>query len=716
MGGLSVRRGDVLRIDWERSSFNDIAVTVVEYARETCEWVPTKRRGCLPCSVARLLDPTPATATAAAADIPAAAAGGIAATPAPGPRSVDAGGLIVEIDTNFSAPPEVTAHPHRVATPLDVEPSLDSFAWPLSQAEFLHRVFRRRCLVVHGSGGRLGRLQDDLLGFDVRRLVDAASRLVVWMRARKSGQMQYIDAGPDVAYNAYLSGHTLYFNPDTSTQERYVGALCRDLGCDFGGADKEGGGGDLEVFAVDNRHSTPWHFDAQDNFSVQLRGTKRWTVASSGLADPLSNLHPRSTNRESVHSDYKVHAYSNQCGHAAPGASVDRTLRPRAEFDVADAADATAAAPAAAAAAAGTEPPVGTITESFVVRPGTVFYHPAGLWHKVDAIDDEGSLSINISLDTLRWVDVVMTRLTQRMYQLPRWRGRVQLPPPAPAATAAAGARARLAGLRAQLSGLISELKTVVEELDAEDFAPPALLLDNRPGRGGDGGGDDDDDDEDGGVAGKAARKREARERTAAASAAGVGADAFALHDCDALKDLVGLHTVVLGADDGDAEAAARTVVLRRNALTVLINAEPSDAASAVAVASARPAARGWEAHSGFGTPGFASQYCVSLYSAREQTPPVCSGSADVRAGDVHAAVLDAVKNGDCGFLPLPTGKFSRAQLADVLAYASTWTRKAAGGADVDENAVREAALTAVAALVHVGILVQVSATGKNDA
>ena len=52
------------------------------------------------------------------------------------------------------------------------------------------------------------------------------------------------------------------------------------------------------------RHATPWHWDAQENFTLQLRGTKRWRLARSGVTAPLTNWHPHSASN--VEEDYAV--------------------------------------------------------------------------------------------------------------------------------------------------------------------------------------------------------------------------------------------------------------------------------------------------------------------------------------------------------------------------------------------------------------------------
>ncbi len=45
------------------------------------------------------------------------------------------------------------------------------------------------------------------------------------------------------------------------------------------------------------------------------------------------------------------------------------------------------------------------------LEAGSVMYHPAGVWHKVEALDD--SLSVNISLVGMTWADVAADGIRQ---------------------------------------------------------------------------------------------------------------------------------------------------------------------------------------------------------------------------------------------------------------------------------------------------------------
>eukprot|EP00466_Bigelowiella_natans_P021669 jgi/Bigna1/145954/aug1.106_g20662 len=104
-------------------------------------------------------------------------------------------------------------------------------------------------------------------------------------------------------------------------QKKWVRRLCEELHFNFGmkldpaaaaaideddDEDNNFFGGDLEIFAVRGMHSTPWHFDGQHNFTIQLKGQKLWTVESSGIHNPLSNLHPKSVNIKAHHTNLAV--------------------------------------------------------------------------------------------------------------------------------------------------------------------------------------------------------------------------------------------------------------------------------------------------------------------------------------------------------------------------------------------------------------------------
>ena len=331
-------------------------------------------------------------------------------------------------DSDLAQARAVAGSAHSVVQfPLAVEPGLSSLVWPLSTQHFLSTVADRKVYVTHALPHRLDHMKDDFFDFNPEAMIADASRVVVWMKDVAGGRMQYLDAPPDIAAACYRAGHSLYFNPSVEVQSKWLLPLLEDLGLP---ADADDLPADIEVFAVSGRHATPAHFDAQENFTLQVRGTKRWTVAVPTAAHPVSNLHPASSNKTGLARDAKV---------------------------------------LAACAGAPTVDMGAMHTTSFVLRPGSFMYLPAGTWHRVDAEDAGGSLSINFSVSGERWADFFARRLVPMLWQQDvGWRQRVVAP--LPTDTAGTGAKAHLAEL---LHRLHTQL---LPSLDVDEFLPPAGL------------------------------------------------------------------------------------------------------------------------------------------------------------------------------------------------------------------------------------------------
>lgn len=313
----------------------------------------------------------------------------------------------------------LTSSPHFSAVPLSLEPGLDTLVWPLTSQEFLSRFYRRSAYCIHAAGSRLAPLRDDLAGFDVPRLVQACSRVVVWMKDKRTGRMQYLESAPEQALACFHAGHSLYFNPSLEVQRKYLLPLCVDLGMGAFGATADGGiGGDIEVFAVNGKHVSPWHWDAQDNFTIQLKGTKRWSVALSGISEPVSNLHVSSGNAPALQFDRRLHSTYHPSYLDPPADAPSLTSGVRSSAGMSGG--------ISASDDGGASPPAGSRVVSVTLRPGSVLYTPAGIWHRVEAEEEEGSLHINFSLSGGgRWADFVLKRLGPALWRDPLWRQRI---------------------------------------------------------------------------------------------------------------------------------------------------------------------------------------------------------------------------------------------------------------------------------------------------
>ena len=227
------------------------------------------------------------------------------------------------------------------------------------------------------------------------------------MATKPEGFMQHFySPDPATAIHCYLAGHTLYFNPPEALQRHWIRPLCKDLGLDFGlekdlgsgtesstdESKNDGFGGDIEIFAVRGTHLTDWHFDAQENFTIQLKGTKKWSFAPSGIRSPVTNcVNDGNIARKIYHDQKKVHYGTNANSTIPPG---KETLNMNT---------------------------VRTVT----LRPGSVLYIPAGWWHKVVCEEESGSLSMNFSITTLNWIDLFVNVVSQHLYKFPHWRDNI---------------------------------------------------------------------------------------------------------------------------------------------------------------------------------------------------------------------------------------------------------------------------------------------------
>lgn len=301
-----------------------------------------------------------------------------------------------------------------------IDASLHSIVWPTSPEVFLSNVrSRNRALVTHCSAiHRLSELCDMFKGFDLPSLLEDSLKVVVWMKDLVTGQMQYVqlhDISLAMAY--YKAGHSLYFNP---RNQQLLEPIARELG--IRGSEL----GDVEMFAVSKEHVTPWHFDAQEGITIQLKGCKTWTIAPSSLLDPLTNLHPQTSNMQSLHDDLATHFQS--CG-----ADLFNGVSPHSKLSE---------------------------MKTFTLRPGSVMYIPAGMWHMVTC--DSESLSLNLSIDGNRWADLLMSKLSSIVYSLPLARKRYEAHD--------------IAQSRSIMGTLLKQVSTSIDELRDGELASPASL------------------------------------------------------------------------------------------------------------------------------------------------------------------------------------------------------------------------------------------------
>jgi len=233
--------------------------------------------------------------------------------------------------------------------------NLAAWAWPLSEDAFLRDIFRQQALCVHSGatkdnyrrGDRL--IRESLGGLEAQRLFEATAseKVFIWVgdgdsqshmtglsssnskngcslriHSRPGPPKGCLDASrddlpaaprplqsveledPSAAAALHSAGHSAYCRAPPGVEQSLVGHLLAGtgLGCLSAAeaATQEGTAstesalarGEVEMFFGTAGHVTDWHFDFQENFTVQLSGSKRWLLARSPIAHPLRGHTP----------------------------------------------------------------------------------------------------------------------------------------------------------------------------------------------------------------------------------------------------------------------------------------------------------------------------------------------------------------------------------------------------------------------------------------
>ena len=378
---------------------------------------------------------------------------------------------------------------HRVVSDADAPPldpgnlTLDALLHPLGKDAFLESHFRRRAVVVAGGGAaRAAALFPEAAAGDVEAVAAASSseRLMLWVRAggaAPSGEARRWGLPASRSTTALTSvvaedarsaaalhgaGHALYCRGPPGLEASLVDALLGETSLGLPprrGAGQLAGHGEVEMFCAREGHVTGWHYDFQENFTVQLRGSKRWRVARSTEPHPL-RAHSLHFADASVAEDQRKAA--GLCQGRDRGAAPSSKKRKRDADGV----------------------------DEFTLHAGDVLYFPAGLYHEVESLDDD-NVSLNVSLVAPSWAEVVTSSLRHCLSSREAFRARATSGP----------------GDRKALEGLLGELKDVVARLDVHTFAgailPPACerpaVLRNDGESDADDDSDGDDDSDDGG-------------------------------------------------------------------------------------------------------------------------------------------------------------------------------------------------------------------------
>lgn len=276
---------------------------------------------------------------------------------------------------------------------------LATFLAPLNLKEFLTEYYRKKALVVkiHPKfrEARLEHIKEMMDDFHPKQMLQHSNseRINVWMGAGDT--LHSVKVSAEEAMGCYSAGCGLYFRANEDLESEFVPAFSEALGHSFASYFRDGQRrGEIETFATHVGHTTQWHSDFQENFTVQLRGTKRWYFYKSATTHPHRAYAPHFKNTSVLHMQLQTIRAGNT------------------EFE-------------------GLPEDIDDQCESVVLQPGDVLYHPAGIFHKVETIaatesDTTNSLSINISLFPQQWGHLLAESTHQLSLGLPALRERVR--------------------------------------------------------------------------------------------------------------------------------------------------------------------------------------------------------------------------------------------------------------------------------------------------
>jgi 50S ribosomal protein L16 3-hydroxylase len=289
---------------------------------------------------------------------------------------------------------------------MDRSGALNALVYPLTAAEFLARHWPDCELVSHGPLERF----EDLAGLPELQRVEALLRAA---RDRcgpaATVSLSYEDDdGQHRAVEVPLSAGEVLYGAGKVTLavlrvERFVPPVRRLLDEVVAALPTRSAVSLCNAFASPAGVGTRMHFDAQDNFLVQLAGTKEWRIAANEQL-----RYPTAT-------------------HVPP--------RPPAAELALTCAEYPSTMPQSA--------------RSFALERGSVAFIPRGHWHASRA-GEAGSLALTLSLRPDTWVDAILARLRATLAAREAWR--------APVDRRAADDPAALGALREELAAALRDI------------------------------------------------------------------------------------------------------------------------------------------------------------------------------------------------------------------------------------------------------------------
>lgn len=223
----------------------------------------------------------------------------------------------------------------------DDEPLLPRMLHPVTVEDFKTTYFHRHPLHIRAASvDRIAPVLDTFLDGDVEAVVEntASERVHIWCKDQRNGRLQSIALeDPAAAVHLHAAGHSVYCRAPEDVEGVVVRKLLAELGLGIRPTSSDRfTRGEIEMFCSKKGHITGkdghsaqrrgcffvdhvllyltfallcagFHTDFQENFTIQLKGKKRWYIRPSTVKHPLRGCTPHYDSPEVAEQQLKAH-------------------------------------------------------------------------------------------------------------------------------------------------------------------------------------------------------------------------------------------------------------------------------------------------------------------------------------------------------------------------------------------------------------------------
>jgi 50S ribosomal protein L16 3-hydroxylase len=259
-----------------------------------------------------------------------------------------------------------------------LRPGLDALIDPIRREKFFAEYWRAQHLLIQKGGINLGNWWGKLASMSIPEILDIAEDPVIVMHTTRDGEYRATRVRTSEAYGFYGIGMGLYFNLASSLDDvrQWTERLADDLG-------HLGSKCMPSVFITPAGWTTELHFDPNENFTLQLRGSKIWNLTrNASVPNPVDRFTASGSVSERMEQYYT-------------GADLlDDYIR--------------------------ADLPNHDNNSTVEMTPGSVLYVPRGYWHSVESVGE--SVSINLAIIPETWASFLLLVLPRLLLTSPELR------------------------------------------------------------------------------------------------------------------------------------------------------------------------------------------------------------------------------------------------------------------------------------------------------